>query len=115
MVVKDEKGLELGKGSKAGQKIPQAYTMSKWVAREEGQPTMMAKGQLLMPNGKPPEVSTYPIKPEGKCYGGCFNSAFHNHTSLYCQDSSATIFGLISPGRPRRLNTDMPPILSSLA
>ena len=89
VVVKDEKGLELGKGSKAGQKIPQAYTMSKWVAREEGQPTMMAKGQLLMPNGKPPEVSTYPIKPEGKCYGGCFNSSFHNHTSLYCQDSSA--------------------------
>ena len=39
VVVKDEKGLELGKGSKAGQKIPQSHTMYKWVAREEGQPT----------------------------------------------------------------------------
>ena len=66
VVVKDEKGLELGKGSRAGQKLPQSPTTSKWVASKEGQPTVMTKGQLLMLSGKPPEVSTYPIKPEGK-------------------------------------------------
>ena len=94
VVVKDEKGLELGKGSKAGQKIPQSHTMYKWVAREEGQPTMMAKGQLLMPNGKPPEVSTYPVKPEGKPWRTCLYETQPTGWWLTTMDTCAGCSGL---------------------
>lgn len=70
VVVKDEKGLEPGKGVQSWPEIAPVCTHTQ-VGSKGKAATMMAKGQLLLPSGKPPEVSTYPIKPEGEPWRTC--------------------------------------------
>ena len=56
--------------------------------------TMMAKGQLLLPSGKPPEVSTYPIKPEGEPWRTCLREMQPTGWWLTTVDTCAGCAGL---------------------